>query len=77
MKSKQSNIKVGDIVIVKDDNMHVLEWPMGRVVETFSDSENVIRNCNIKLITRIVYRNVSRIVKLINSEVSESLSSPE
>jgi hypothetical protein len=75
--SKQPNVNVGDIVIVKDDNLNVLDWPMGRVVETFSDSEGIVRNCNVKLSHGIVSRNVCQIVKLLNADVPKHLSPPE
>lgn len=71
--SEQPNLNIGDIVVHK----HVLEWPIGRIVKIFPDSKKIVQNCNVKLATGIVYRNVSRIIKLINAEVLEHLSLPE
>ena len=45
---KKDNIQVGDIVLVKDENLPRNQWPLGRVVNTFPDeSDNLVRNVQL------------------------------
>lgn len=46
---KQPNIKVNDLVIVKDDRFPVNQWPMGRVVTLHPGKDNLIRVASIKI----------------------------
>ncbi|KAL0892289.1 hypothetical protein ABMA27_015463 [Loxostege sticticalis] len=42
-----NNIKVGTLVIVKDDNVTPLRWPMARVVEVFPGADGKVRALSI------------------------------
>lgn len=39
----QRNLKVNDIVIVKDDNLPRNQWQLGRVIETLQSSDGLVR----------------------------------
>jgi len=42
-KSGQANIRVGDVVLLKDENLPPLKWHMGRVEEVISGQDGIIR----------------------------------
>lgn len=42
------NLKIGDVVMVKDDRLPPLKWMMGRVIETHPGKDNLVRVCTIK-----------------------------
>ncbi|GBL82729.1 hypothetical protein AVEN_209998-1 [Araneus ventricosus] len=42
------NLRVNDIVLVKDDKLPPLKWRMGRVEETFPSSDNQVRVVKLK-----------------------------
>lgn len=45
------NIKVGSLVILKDDNVAPLYWPMARVIQVFPGSDNRVRVVEVKTAT--------------------------
>lgn len=47
-QSKQPNIKVGDLVIVKEDNIAVNCWPLARVEELHPGSDGLIRVVTVR-----------------------------
>ena len=43
----QRNLRVDDIVIIKDYNQPRCHWQLGRVVEVFQDSDNLVRRVKV------------------------------
>nr|XP_029136991.1 uncharacterized protein LOC114921292 [Labrus bergylta] len=43
------NVRVGDVVIVKDDNTPRNEWKLARVVETSEDDDGLVRKVKIQI----------------------------
>lgn len=43
----QRNLKVNDIVIIKDDNLPRCHWQLGRVVEVVQDSDSLVRRAKV------------------------------
>lgn len=41
------NLSVGDIVLLKDVETHRNNWPLGRVTETFSGKDNLVRKVEV------------------------------
>ncbi|XP_050312876.1 uncharacterized protein LOC126747939 [Anthonomus grandis grandis] len=42
------NVKVGDMVLLKEDNLPPLQWLMGRIEQVFPGSDNVVRVVLVK-----------------------------
>ena len=42
------NFKIGDLVIIKSKYIPQNHWPMGRVIETFVGSDDIIRPLKVK-----------------------------
>ncbi|GFW40650.1 uncharacterized protein TNCV_2835941 [Trichonephila clavipes] len=42
------NLKVNDIVLVKEDNLPPLQWSLGRVVQVFPGDDGAVRVVNVK-----------------------------
>lgn len=47
--SPQRNLKVNDIVIVKDDNLPRNQWQLGRVIETVQSSDGLVRRVKVQV----------------------------
>lgn len=45
----QRNLRVNDIVIIKDDNLPRNHWQLGRVVETLQDSDGLVRRVKVQV----------------------------
>ncbi|GBN11921.1 hypothetical protein AVEN_98211-1 [Araneus ventricosus] len=61
---KKDNVKIGDMVLIKEDNVPVSNWPLGRIVKLYPGKDNIIRVVDIKTKTGIFKRSVSRLCVL-------------
>ncbi|GFY36467.1 hypothetical protein TNCV_26651 [Trichonephila clavipes] len=60
-KFKKENARVGDLVLIKEDNLTVNKWLMGRLIEVFPGKDNRIRVVTIKTQHGVVKRPISKI----------------
>ncbi|XP_055619018.1 uncharacterized protein LOC129764190 [Toxorhynchites rutilus septentrionalis] len=58
---KKVAVKIGQLVLVKKDNMPVQKWLLGRITETFAGKDGVVRVVNIKTQNGIMKRAVSKL----------------
>lgn len=47
--SPQRNLKVNDIVIIKDDNLPRNQWQLGRVIETIQSGDGLVRRVKVQV----------------------------
>lgn len=73
---KQSkNVEVGDIVLIKEDDLPPSKWLLGRIIEVFPDSEGRVRRVRIKTATTTLMRSIHKLSVLpIERSVEESSS---
>ncbi|GFY43991.1 DUF5641 domain-containing protein [Trichonephila inaurata madagascariensis] len=45
-----NNFKIGDIVIVKDDNVPPAIWPLGKVIESHPANDDVVREITLRTV---------------------------
>ncbi|KAJ8973948.1 hypothetical protein NQ317_013387 [Molorchus minor] len=45
---ERENLQIGQLVLIKDDNLPPLVWKLGRIVELFPGPENKVRVVKIK-----------------------------
>ncbi|GFX24190.1 integrase catalytic domain-containing protein [Trichonephila clavipes] len=60
-KFEKDNARVGDLVLIKEDNLAVNKWLMGRLIEIFPGKDNRIRVVTIKTQHGVVKRPISKI----------------
>ncbi|GBM41467.1 hypothetical protein AVEN_169622-1 [Araneus ventricosus] len=58
------NLRVNDIVLIKDDNLPPLKWRMGRVVQTFPGSDNQVRVVKLKTQRGVMKRPIHKLCVL-------------
>ncbi|GBM25040.1 hypothetical protein AVEN_96632-1 [Araneus ventricosus] len=61
---KKQNLKVGDMVSLKEENLPCCKWILGRIVDVFYGKENVVRVINVKTNSGIYKRSISKIALL-------------
>jgi hypothetical protein len=63
------NVKVGDIVMLKDETVSRMEWPLAIVIEALTSSDGLVRKVKVKLGSRksILERPVQKLVLLLES----------
>ncbi|XP_044248692.1 uncharacterized protein [Drosophila takahashii] len=68
----EENLRLHDIVIIKDDRLPPNEWKLGRIVELHPGSDNLIRVASIKTASGIYKRSLSKICPLPLATYSEA-----
>lgn len=65
----ESNIKVNDMVIVREDNLPPTQWCVGRVMETFPDKEGLVRTVKIRTPSTELTRPITKLCIMIPPEL--------
>lgn len=63
-KKESREIKVGDVVLVGDDNRKRIDWPLARVIRTIPGRDDVIRVCVLKTKNGELTRPIQRLYPL-------------
>lgn len=63
-RTNKANLHIGDLVILKDDNLAPLHWRMGRVVGLCPGPDNIPRVADIKTTRGVVRRSLTKICPL-------------
>ena len=45
---EQKNLRVGDLVLIADDNVNRNQWSLGRVVNVFPGVDNLVRSAELR-----------------------------
>ena len=65
--SIQRNAKIGDIVLIKDENVRRADWFMGRICDVETDSQGMVRSAEIKTESTTLRRPISKLIFLLAS----------
>ncbi|KAL1447894.1 hypothetical protein WDU94_012402 [Cyamophila willieti] len=63
-KSVERTLEVGEMVLIGDENMKRLSWPVGRVEELITSKDNQVRVVKVRTAQGMVVRPVQRIYRL-------------
>ncbi|KAL1454605.1 hypothetical protein WDU94_010821 [Cyamophila willieti] len=63
-KSVERTLEVGEMVLIGDENMKRLSWPVGRVEELITSKDNQVRLVKVRTAQGMVVRPVQRIYRL-------------
>ncbi|XP_067216968.1 uncharacterized protein [Linepithema humile] len=63
-KSRQENVKINDLVLLKDDNLPPLKWKTGRVTELHAGKDNLVRVVIVRTANDICKRAIAKLCKL-------------
>ncbi|XP_071874181.1 uncharacterized protein [Bombus fervidus] len=58
------SIREGTIVLIREDNIPSMQWPLGRVIKTHPGADGIIRTVTIKTANNTLDRGVKRLVPL-------------
>ena len=58
------NIKINDLVLVKDDDTIPLKWPLARVLEIYPGSDNKVRVVKVKTSNGVYTRSIAKLCPL-------------
>ena len=63
-QSKDSGLKVGLLVLVKDDNLPSMQWQLGRVEEVHPGTDNIVRTVTVRTKAGLFKRSASKLAIL-------------
>ena len=66
---EKSNLKVGDIVLAKNDQAPRCEWPLAKVITVHKDDQGLVRSVTIKTSTSKLDRPIAKLILLLSEEV--------
>ena len=69
-KRKERPLKIGDVVLMVDENVNRGKWNLARVIEVFPGNDGVIQNVKLKTKTGEYKRSVQKCCPILEEEVS-------
>lgn len=60
-KSNRTNIKIGDVCLIKDDNIIPSHWLLGKIVEVSMGNDSKVRVVKIKIQRGVISRSITNI----------------
>ncbi|XP_054707113.1 uncharacterized protein LOC129216917 [Uloborus diversus] len=63
-RNSQKNLDIGDLVLIKHDNLPPLQWKLGKVTETFPGKDNKVRVVKVKTDTGELVRPIAKLCPL-------------
>lgn len=74
-QKKQTNLKIGDIVLIKEENYPPTHWPLARVIGVYPGQDNLVRVVSLKTKKGILKRAVQKLCLLPTEEEQEAADS--
>lgn len=75
-KEPRKEILPGTMVIIKEDNIPVLQWPLGRILNTIKGDDGFVRVCEVKTQKGIFKRPIHRLAPLFPENNSNNSDPP-
>ena len=63
-RSPTHHLKPGSLVMVKHENLHRYEWPLGKILRVFPDPQGIIRTVKVEEGGKVSLRSVTFLVPL-------------
>lgn len=63
-KTRQPNLQIGDLVLVKEDNLLPLKWKTGRMIETHTGKDGLMRIVSVRTTSGTIKRAIAKLCKL-------------
>ena len=63
-KSPSSNLKIGDLVLIKEDNNPPLFWPMGKIIKVHPGKDSLVRVVTVNTYYGEFTRNINKLCLL-------------
>ena len=68
---KKRNLRVGDVVLLKEEGAIRGKWPMGRVLEVHPGQDGLVRSITVKTDKTTLKRPINKVVLLVAAEDKE------
>lgn len=68
------NISPNDVVLLREDNVPPLQWPLARVLETYPGKDGKVRVVRLKTPTSVFTRSITKISPLFYDDLNISVN---
>ena len=58
-RKEEGNVKIDDIVLIREDSLVALQWPLGRVVQVYPGEDGLVRAASVRTSTSLLKRPVA------------------
>jgi len=72
-RDKQSNLRIGDIVLLVDENTPRSLWPLGIITEVSLSKDELVRSVKVKTRSSVFVRPITKVVKIEGSSFDDQL----
>lgn len=69
-KRRNISVKIGDIVLVGQDNRKRLDWPLAQIIKVFPSKDDIVRLAKVKTATGELVRPIQRLYPVETSDTS-------
>ncbi|XP_043251669.1 uncharacterized protein LOC122396939 [Colletes gigas] len=69
-------VRDGTVVLLREDNVPSMQWPLGRVIKVHPGSDGIVRAVTVKTATTILDRSIKRLVPLPNQSSQDEPTQP-
>ena len=70
--AQEPNIVEGDVVLVKDDDVHRNYWPLGRVTKDVKSEDGKVRKATVIIHkdggSKVIVQPIKEVVKILSSK---------
>ena len=66
-QKSRENIKVEDVVLIVDSDTPRGEWPLGRVVHTYSDKDGIVRVAEVRTKSGLIKRPITKLCVIVKT----------
>ena len=73
-KKEKENLRLGDVVLIVDENAVRGNWPLGRVIELCPDKHGLVRSVKVKTKVGCFHRPINKFCPIVRGRVAESES---
>ena len=63
-RKPSENVKIGDLVLLKDECLPATKWPMARVVDVVSSADQQVGVASVKTATGVYKRPIVKLIPL-------------
>ena len=68
-QTRQTNININDVVIIKEENTPPTLWPMGPITKVFDGLDKIVRVVELKISSGLFIRPVNKLVLLMKDNI--------
>lgn len=58
---KEEPVRVGQLVILRNDNLPLTKWALGRVVQCFEGQDGLVRAVKVRTATTVLERPIAKL----------------